>query len=213
MDIEFVKTAFLTLFVAIDPPGLAPVFVALTTNMNAKERRQTALRGVLIAFCILAASALFGKNVLEALGVSIPAFRIAGGLLLFSIAIEMIFERRQERKTETAEKAITLDHIKNIAAFPLAIPLISGPGAITAVIVQASNAKGDPLNLLGLVGVLSVILLSCYLVFLVAQRIDKFLGVTGRVVLTRLLGIILAAIAVQVIGDSIFAFIHSHTQG
>jgi multiple antibiotic resistance protein len=207
MDFDFIKTAFLTLFVAIDPPGLAPVFVALTVHMNALERRATALRGVIIAFCILAAAAMGGKALLEALGVGIPAFRIAGGLLLFAIAAEMIFERRQERKTETAEKAISLDHIKSIAAFPLAIPLISGPGAITATIVQASAAKDNWINFAALVGILFVILLSCYLVFLAAQRIDSWLGVTGRVVLTRLLGILLAAIAVQVIGDGIAAFI------
>jgi len=207
MDFEFIKTAFLTLFVAIDPPGLAPVFVALTAQMNAHERRATALRGTIIAFCILAAAVVGGKALLEALGVSIPAFRIAGGLLLMAIAAEMVFEKRQERKTETAEKAITLDHIKSIAAFPLAIPLISGPGAITATIVQASIAKDNWLNLAALVGILFVILLSCYIVFLLAERIDRFLGVTGRVVLTRLLGILLAAVAVQVIGDGVAAFI------
>lgn len=207
MDLEFVKTAFLTLFVAIDPPGLAPVFVALTAQMNAAARRVTALRGTIIAFCILAAAAVGGKALLEALGVSIPAFRIAGGLLLMAIAAEMVFEKRQERKTETAEKAITLDHIKSIAAFPLAIPLISGPGAITATIVQASVAKDNLFNFAALVGILFVILLCCYIVFLLAERIDKFLGVTGRVVLTRLLGILLAAVAVQVIGDGVAAFI------
>jgi multiple antibiotic resistance protein len=207
MDFEFIKTAFLTLFVAIDPPGLAPVFLALTAQLDAAQRKAVALRGVIIAFCVLAAAAVGGKALLESLGVGIPAFRIAGGLLLFAIAAEMIFERRQERKTETAEKAVSLDHLKSLAAFPLAIPLISGPGAITATIVQASGAQDNWLNFAALVAILFVILLSCYIVFLLAQRIDRLLGVTGRVVLTRLLGILLAAIAVQVIGDGVAAFI------
>lgn len=207
MDIEFVKTAFVTLFVAIDPPGLAPIFVALTAHLSKAQRKSTAIRGVIIAFCILTAAAIGGKALLELLGVSIPAFRIAGGILLFAISMEMIFEKRQERKTETAEKAINEDHIKSLAAFPLAIPLISGPGAITATIVQASLAKDNWMNFAALVGILFVIILSCLIVFFLAQRIDKFLGVTGRVVLTRLLGILLAAVAVQVIGDGIAAFI------
>ncbi len=209
MDLEFIKTAFLTLFVAIDPPGLAPLFIAVTTAMSALERRAVALRAVIIAFCVLAASALGGKALLQALGVSIPAFRIAGGLLLFSIAVEMVFEKRQERQEKTAKKAITQDHLKSIAAFPLAIPLMAGPGAITATIVQSSNAGDNYVNFAALVGILFVILLMCYLVFLLAEKIDRFLGVTGRVVLNRLLGVLLAAVAVQVIGDGILAFIQA----
>jgi multiple antibiotic resistance protein len=207
MDLEFIKTAFLTLFVAIDPPGLAPIFVALTAGMASAERKAVALRGVIIAFFILAAAALGGKALLEALGVSIPAFRIAGGLLLFSIAVEMVFEKRQERRAESAEKAITIDHVRSIAAFPLAIPLMAGPGAITATIVQAAGAKDSLVNFAALVGILFVIFASCYVVFLLAERIDRFLGVTGRVVLTKLLGVLLAAIAVQVVGDGIVTFL------
>jgi len=207
MDFEFIKTAFLTMFVAIDPPGLAPIFIALTAAMTAAERRSVAARSVVIAFCVLTAAALGGKALLEALGVSIPAFRIAGGLLLFSIAVEMVFEKRQERKAETAQKAITLDHLKSVAAFPLAIPMMAGPGAITATIVQASIAKENLLNFAALVAILFIVIASCFVVFLLAERIDRFLGVTGRVVLTRLLGVLLAAIAVQVIGDGIVAFI------
>jgi len=207
MDFEFIKTAFLTMFVAIDPPGLAPIFIALTAAMTAAERKSVAARSVVIAFCVLAAAALGGKALLESLGVSIPAFRIAGGLLLFSIAVEMVFEKRQERKAEAAQKAITLDHLKSVAAFPLAIPMMAGPGAITATIVQASIAKENLLNFAALVAILFIVVASCFVVFLLAERIDRFLGVTGRVVLTRLLGVLLAAIAVQVIGDGIVAFI------
>ena len=209
MDIEFIKTAFLTMFVAIDPPGLAPIFLAVTSSLSKEMRRSTAGRAVIIAFCVLAAAAIGGKPLLEALGVSIPAFRIAGGLLLFSIAVEMVFERRQERKAETAEKAITIDHVKSIAAFPLAIPLMAGPGAITATIVQASIAKENWMNFAALVVILFVVIAMCYVVFLLAERIDRFLGVTGRVVLNRLLGVLLAAVAVQVVGDGLVAFIHN----
>lgn len=207
VDIEFIRTAFLTMFVAIDPPGLAPIFMALTAGMAAAERRSVALRSVTIAFFILACSAFGGQMLLATLGVGIPAFRVAGGLLLFSIAVEMVFEKRQERREETAEKAVTIDHVKSIAAFPLAVPLMAGPGAITATIVQASSVGNNVTSLLVLVGILFVIFLTCYLAFLMAGRIDRFLGVTGRVVLTKLLGLLLAAIAVQVVGDGIVDFI------
>lgn len=206
MDLEFLKTAFLTLFVAVDPPGLAAIFVALTAHMTAVDRKSTAYRSVVIAFFILAAGALGGAPLLSALGISIPAFRIAGGLLLFYIAFEMVFERRQERKSSNAED-IAHEHPNSIAAFPLAIPLMAGPGAITATILQASNAGGSWLNLAGLFGILFVIMLSCLLVFLAANPIDRMLGQTGRVILTRLLGVLLAAMAIQTIGDGIANFI------
>jgi multiple antibiotic resistance protein len=206
MDIEFIRNAFLTMLVAIDPPGLAPIFLAVTGHMTMAERRSTAYRAVIIAFCILVAAALGGKALLTTLGISIPAFRIAGGLLLFYIAAEMIFERREQRKVHSAEASIAHDHPQSVAAFPLAIPMMAGPGAITATIIQASNAEGNWVNLLSLIGVLLVIILSCLMVFLLASRIDKILGMTGRVVLSRLLGVLLAALAVQIIGDGIFAF-------
>ena len=205
MDYEFIKTAFLTLFVAIDPPGLAAIFVALTTHLSAIERKATAMRSVTIAFCILVAAAMGGQPLLSMLGIGIPAFRIAGGLLLFWIAVEMVFERRQERKSHAAEEAIAHDHFATIAAFPLAIPLMAGPGAITATILQASNADGW-VNLGFLIAIIFTILLSCLLVFLMANPIDRALGTTGRIVLTRLLGVLLAAMAVQTIGDGVIAF-------
>ena len=205
MDFEFLKTAFLTLFVAVDPPGLAPVFLSLTAAMTLAQRKSVAYRSVMIAFCILAASALGGKGFLDMLGISIPAFRIAGGLLLFSIAVEMVFERRELRRSQSAETA-AVEH-KSIAAFPLAMPLMAGPGAITATILQASNAHGSLINLAGLIGVLVVVVGSCLPVFLLANHIDRFLGASGRAILSRLLGVLLAAMAVQTVGDGVFAFI------
>jgi multiple antibiotic resistance protein len=209
MELEFIKTAFLTLFVAVDPPGLAPVFLALTAHMTMQERSSTAYRSVVIAFCILAASALGGKGLLGALGIGIPAFRIAGGLLLFSIAAEMVFERREQRKSHSAESAVAHDHPKSIAAFPLAIPLMAGPGALTATILQASNAQGNWLNMLALMAILAVVVGSCLGVFLLAGRLDRLLGNTGRVILSRLLGVLLAAMAVQIVGDGVMSFVHA----
>ncbi len=209
MDLEFLKTAFLTLFVAIDPPGLAAIFLSVTSALTMSERKSVAVRAVLIALCILIASALVGRNFLEMLGISIPAFRIAGGLLLFSIAVEMVFERREQRRSNSAEMAVTVDHHKSIAACPLAMPLMAGPGAITATILQSSNAHGELLNMLGLLGVLVVVVGSCLPVFLLANHIDRFLGMSGRMILSRLLGVLLAAMAVQTVGDGVFAFIQS----
>lgn len=206
MEYEFIKTAFLTLFVAIDPPGLAAIFVALTTHMSRAERKSTAFRSVTIAFCILVGAALGGQPLLDMLGIGIPAFRIAGGLLLFWIAVEMIFERRQERKVHAAEESIAHDHFATIAACPLAVPLMAGPGAITATILQASAAT-NWLALTVLIGLIFAILLSCLIVFLMANPIDRLMGMTGRIVLTRLLGVLLASMAIQTVGDGIVAFI------
>jgi len=206
MDLIFFKTAFVTLFVAVDPPGLAAIFLGLTAAMNASDRLRTARRSVVIAFAILFAAAIGGEPLLSMLGIGIPAFRIAGGMLLFLIAIEMVFEKREERKTHTAEEAIAHDHPHDIAAFPLAIPLMAGPSAITATILQASTASGNPMNFAALIVIIGLVIGSCYGVFRLSATIDRLLGATGRVVLSRLLGVLLAAMAVQTIGDGILAF-------
>jgi multiple antibiotic resistance protein len=171
--------------------------------MTAAERRRVSTRASLIAFGILAFFGLGGELLLRLLGVGIPAFRISGGLLLFWIAFEMVFERRNERKQQTADTAITEDHIRNVAAFPLAIPLMAGPGAITAVILLAGRADGNVVALSALIGLIALGVLSCFLVFLAAERVSRWLGVTGNVVLTRLLGVILAGLAVQFIINGI----------
>lgn len=206
MDYEFFKTALVTLFVAVDPPGLAAIFLGLTAGMKAAQRKRTAYRSVTIAFGILVAAALGGQPLLDALGIGIPAFRIAGGLLLFYIAAEMVFEKRTERKEHSAEAAIEADHPDDIAAFPLAIPLMAGPGAITATILQASTASGNITNFIGLILILALVIGSCLVVFLLANSIDKVLGTTGRLVLSRLLGVLLAAMAVQIVGDGVMSF-------
>jgi multiple antibiotic resistance protein len=168
-----------------------------------------ALRASLIAFGILAFFGFGGEVLLRLLGVGLPAFRISGGLLLFWIAFEMVFERRNERKQHTADVAITEDHIRNVAAFPLAIPLMAGPGAITAVILLAGRADGNYGALAILLALIALGVASCFVVFSVADRVSRWLGVTGNVVLSRLLGVILAGLAVQFIIDGVGALVRT----
>ncbi len=200
--IESLFNAFVTVLVTIDPPGLAPLFLALTRGMNRSERAQVALRASVIGFAVLALFAVAGASILAMFGITLPAFRVAGGLLLFYIAFEMIFERRNDRKEKSADVAITRDHIHNIAAFPLAIPLIAGPGAISATVLLSGSFP----TLYGQLALLLILLagiLLTWLVFFLAERVDRFLGQTGRSILTRLLGVILAALAVQFVADGI----------
>lgn len=198
--------AFVTLLVTIDPPGLAPLFLVLTAGMSRAERLQVAIRASLIGLGILALFAVAGAAILAVFGITLPAFRVAGGLLLFYIAFEMIFERRQERKERSADKAITRDHIRNIAAFPLAIPLIAGPGAISATVLL-SEPFGAPGDRALLVGIIALCIAITFAVFVLADRVDAFLGETGRSILTRLLGVVLAALAVQFVADGVKALI------
>ena len=208
MDYEFVKTAFITMLVALDPPGLVPIFLALTSGMVLVQRQAVARQASLIAFCILGAAALIGQPLLSAVGITMPAFRIAGGLLLFYIAFEMVFDRREKRKNDSAEDSVAHD-ARNVAVFPLAIPLMAGPGAITATILQAGNAHGW-LNMIAMLVILALVVASCWLSFRLADHVDRLLGFTGRVVLERLLGVLLAALAIQIVGDGVMAFIRAH---
>jgi multiple antibiotic resistance protein len=202
MLLEYFVSALVTLVVVLDPIGLAPTFLAVTHGLPSTARRQVAIRAGLIAAAILAGSALIGDRLLAMLGISLPAFRIAGGLLLFSIASEMVFGLRIQRQSETAEQALE-EHVRNIAAFPLAIPLMAGPGAITATVLLSGRAGGDPLMLALLIGVVVLVVGACLCVFLAATRIEKLLGITGNIVLSRLLGVLLAALAVQFVVDGV----------
>ena len=205
---ETLINALTTLLVTLDPPGLAPVFLALTAGMNRSQRSQVALRGSIIAFGILAVFAVFGLAILNLLGISLGSFRIAGGLLLFWIAFEMIFEKRQERKEKTSEIAITKDHLHNLAVFPLALPLIAGPGAISATVLLAGSMN-TTFEMVVLILILAFAMGLVYAALIVAERMDRFLGNTGRAILTRLLGVLLAALSVQFVVDGIksaFAF-------
>ncbi len=202
MNFDLLLNAFVTLFVTIDPPGLAAVSLGLTVGMNSKQRRQVALRGTIIGTIILVAFMMIGASLLSTLGITMEAFRVAGGLLLFYIAFEMVFEKRQERHEKSANRAITRDDIHNIAVFPLAIPLIAGPGSISASILLASEFS-TPIERLTLVGILLSVAIILYLSLALADKIDNLIGDTGRIIATRLLGILLAALSVQYIADGV----------
>jgi multiple antibiotic resistance protein len=209
MEFEFLKTALVTLLVTLDPPGLAPVFIALTLGMTDAAKREVALRACLIAFAILAAFAFGGRTVMDALGISIPAFRIAGGLLLFYIAFDMVFALRAERRRELARETAPIDHIRNVAAVPLAIPLMAGPASITATMLLAGRAGGDPLALAGLMAIVALAIAVVFAVFLAAERFSRWLGATGAVVLSRMLGVVLAALAVQFVIDGVVSVVRA----
>jgi len=206
---DVILNAFITLLVTIDPVGNAPLFLGLTAGMAALDRRAIALRGVLVAFAILTLFAITGTAVLDGMGITIHAFRVAGGLLLFYTAFEMIYQQRQERKAQTSELAMK-NEVANLAVFPLAIPLIAGPGAISATILLSSEmSASDSVSTWSgtavLVAVIFFLLLITYVVLYSAEYFDKYLGVTGRLVLTRLLGVLLAALSVQYVADGVSA--------
>ena len=202
MPVEFLISALVTLLIVVDPIGLVPAFIAVTDGRTDAFRRQVALRAGLIAGAILIGSALTGDWLLRQLGITLPAFRVAGGLLLFAVAFEMVFGLRVRHAAKDAEQAVE-EHFNDIAAFPLAIPMMAGPGAITATILLAGQAAYRPAWLAVLLAVVVVVMAACLAAFLAAGRIGKLLGVTGSVVMSRLLGVILAALAVQYVVDGV----------
>ncbi|MEO1066528.1 MAG: MarC family protein [Pseudomonadota bacterium] len=206
MPFEWLINAFATLFVIVDPIGLAPIFLVVTAGMSREDRAAVAWRAALVATGILVTFALVGNALLAALGITLSAFRIAGGLLLFYTAFEMIFEKRHERKKKTAKHTTTKSDIQNIAVFPLAIPLMAGPGAISATVLLASERSTLPDTAL-LVALLCVITGMAYVVFRLADKIDPLLGDSGRTLLGRLLGVLLAALSVQFVVDGIAAIV------
>jgi multiple antibiotic resistance protein len=206
MPLDFAISALVTLLVVVDPAGLAPTFLAVTEGLPDRARKSVALRATVIAGAILIGSALIGDWLLRALGISLPAFRIAGGLLLFAISFEMVFGTRMRREGEVAEQAVE-EHVRNVAAFPLAIPLLAGPGAITATVLLAGRAGRDLLLVGLLLAVVVFVALASFVCFAAAGRISRLLGLTGNIVLSRLLGVLLAALAVQFVVDGIRALI------
>ena len=204
LPLEYLISAAVTLFVVVDPIGLAPTFLSVTTGFPDAARRDVALRAATIAGMILAGTALIGDWLLRQLGITLPAFRIAGGLLLFSIASEMVLGVRTGRQSRDAEQACE-EHARNIAAFPLATPLLAGPGALTATVLLAGQAAFRPLYLATLVGVIIIIVIVCLLAFRLATRIGAALGTTGNMLLSRLQGVLLAALAVQFVIDGLRA--------
>ncbi len=202
LNYDALTNALVTILVTISPHSLAPLFLVLTRGMDRKQRNQVAIRSSVIATLVLSMFAIFGTSILGLFGITISAFKLAGGLLLFYIAFEMIFERREQRREASAEVAITKDMIQNISAFPLAVPLIAGPGTISATILLAD--KFGPIeSRVALIPVILVSIAITWSIFMIAERLDKLLGQTGRSILTRLLGMLLAALAVQFVFDAI----------
>src|SRR5580658_8900662 len=191
MPIDYAVSALLTLFVVVDPIAMAPTFLVVTEGMPRASRRDVAVRASIIAGAILIGAALIGDWLLHTLEISLSAFRIAGGLLLFSIATEMVFGVRSRHEGEAAEQALE-ERVRNVAAFPLAIPLLAGPGAITATVLLAGRAAGDLVLLAVLIAAVVVVATASLVSFLCAEWIGWLLGMTGNIVLSRLLGVLLA---------------------
>lgn len=204
---ESAISAFTTLFTILNPVGLIPIFLGLTDNFTPEDRRTTALWAAGLACMILIFFALLGGAVIAQLGISLPAFRIAGGLMIFYTAFEMVFSgRRQERQQQSAKRARGREEAREIATFPLAIPLLAGPGAITACILLERQAEGDLVAQIELFAVITAACAAALGCFLAAERLDRLIGQTGKMVLTRLFGVLLSALAVQFVADGVLAF-------
>ncbi|MBA3897416.1 MAG: MarC family protein [Sphingomonadaceae bacterium] len=196
-------SAFVTFFVVIDPPGCAPIFASLTSGSPTAHRRAMAIRSTGVAALILFAFALGGKPFLKALGVGLPAFRVAGGIMLFLIALEMVFEKRTERREERAQDVKASEH-EDISVFPMGIPMIAGPGSIASAMLLTSRAEGWAER--GVVlGALGATLLLTMVSLLAAGQLMKLLGYRVEAMITRVLGVILAALAAQFVIDGVRA--------
>lgn len=200
--IELFTSAFITLLVIIDPPGCAPIFASLTSGANAAHRRTMAIRASLVAWCILIFFALLGEPLLETLGISLSAFRLAGGIMLFMIALDMVFERRTERREERAEEIRGTPEAEDISVFPMAIPMIAGPGSIASIMLLTARAEGTVAGLVVLAAMTAVILLTL-IALLMAGPLMKLIGAKLEAMITRILGVILAALAVQFVLDGL----------
>lgn len=202
MDGTFYITALVTLFVIIDPIGLTPLFAALTQGQSMARRRALAIRSCGIALGLLTLFAIFGEAVMGFVGITMPAFRIAGGVLLFLTALEMLFERRTKRREGQTDQP---QDLPDPSVFPLAMPLIAGPGAIATVILLAGQQPGL-LGALSVVGVAAIVLLLVFGFFLLSGLLERLLGRTGINVVTRVLGMLLAALSVQFVLDGLKDF-------
>jgi len=201
---ELFISAFVTFFVVIDPPGCAPIFASLTGSAPALHRRAMAVRSTLVAALILYLFAIFGEAFLGALGISLDAFRVAGGVMLFLIALEMVFEKRTERRTHRAEDVKADPQHEDISIFPMAIPMIAGPGSIASVMLLTSKSVGMAQTLIVL-GALALVLLVNLAALLAAGPLMKAVGHRVEAMITRILGVVLAALAAQFVIDGVKA--------
>ncbi|OBX19363.1 MarC family transcriptional regulator [Erythrobacter sp. QSSC1-22B] len=198
---ELFVSAFITLFVVIDPPGCAPIYAGLTKDASAPERRNMAIRASMIALAILLGFALFGEQLLSALHIQLDSFRIAGGLMLFWIAFEMVFEKRTQRREERAEK-VAASEVEDVSVFPMAMPMLAGPGAIAAIMLLMNEAD-DLSDQLMVLGALATVLAITMAALVAAGPLMRLFGDRVEAVVTRLLGVLLSALAMQYVIDGL----------
>lgn len=200
---ELFLDSLIILFVVVDPIGLAPMFGAITHGGSADYRRRMAVRGTVIAGLILITFVLLGADLLASLGIGMPAFQIAGGALLFLLAVDMVFARQSGLRSTTEREQREAEHREDVSVFPLAFPLIAGPGALTTVLLMSGRHAHSPQVVGVVLAVVFVVLATTLIALLLSDRIMRIMGVTGANVISRLLGVILAALAVQYVVDGI----------
>jgi multiple antibiotic resistance protein len=200
--IELFSSALVTFLVIIDPPGCAPIFASLTRGTPPAHRRTMAIRSSLIAWVILMFFALLGGPLLHALGISLASFRIAGGIMLFFIALDMVFERRTQRREERAHSIEGTPEAEDISVFPMAMPMITGPGSIASAMLWVSRAE-DPLNVVIVLAAITVVILITMITLLAAGPLMRLIGDKVEAAITRILGVILAALAAQFVIDGL----------
>ncbi len=200
--IELFTTAFLTLAVIVDPPGCAPIFASLTAGTDQAHRRRMAVRSCVVAWFILVFFALLGEQLLKHMGISLSAFRLAGGIMLFIIALEMVFEKRTERREERAEEIMGTPEAEDISVFPMAIPMIAGPGSIASIMLLNARADGVEESMIVL-GAMTLVILLTMIALLAAGPLMRFVGAKVEAMITRILGVILAALATQFVLDGL----------
>ena len=200
--LELFLSAFITLFVVIDPPGCAPIYAGLTKGASVRQARVMAIRATVIAGLILVGFALFGEQLLGALHIELDSFRIAGGLMLFLIAFDMVFEKRTQRREERAEKVAATPEIEDVSVFPMAMPMLAGPGAIAAIMLLQNEAEGSEQTLVVL-GALGAVLAITMAALIAAGPLMRLFGARVEAVITRLLGVLLAALAAQYVIDGL----------
>ena len=200
--LELYVSALITFFVVIDPPGCAPIYAGLTQGAGPAARRSMAVRAVGVASGILLVFALFGEALLKGLGIGLPAFRIAGGIMLFLIALEMVFEKRTQRREDRAAAVALTPEVEDVSVFPMAMPMIAGPGSIASVMLLMSRNSGLERSLV-ILAALGTILALTLAALLAAGPIMRVLGARIEAVITRLLGVLLAALAVQFVVDGL----------
>ena len=194
--IELFSSVLVTFLVIIDPPGCAPIFASLTRGTSAAHRRAMAIRSSLIAWAILMFFALLGRPMLHALGISLASFRIAGGIMLFMIALDMVFERRTERREKRAEEIEGTPEAEDISVFPMAIPMITGPGSIASAMLWVSRAD-DTIQVAIVLAAITTVMLITMVTLLAAGPLMRLIGEKLEAMITRILGVILAALAAQ----------------